>query len=398
MSFKALVISEVFPPQTGGSGKWLWEIYKRQPVGNFVMAVGDSLAAGEEELSYPHAIHRIDLSMKFRGIRSLDSLAAYTRQFRSLGKLVRAENVTVVHAARPLSEGLVAWALKQRYGIPYLCYVHGEDVAVATTSRELKLVTRPVLKGATKLIANSHFTAGMLRDEWGIDPQRVQVMHPGVDTSCFRPREIDEAGSRWPGRFVLLTVGRLQQRKGHDTVIRALPELLIKFPNLLYVIAGNGEERQRLQALAEQLGVLQQVEFLGEISDAALLDCFQQCDVFVLANREVGRDAEGFGIVLLEAQACGKPVIAGDSGGTRDTLRPSETGYLVDCQSCEALVNLLTGPMSDKAHRVEMGKLGRKHVVDNFDWASLAVEARRHFAAARDLPSERSKTTMGNNK
>ncbi|QDS96346.1 GDP-mannose-dependent alpha-(1-6)-phosphatidylinositol monomannoside mannosyltransferase [Roseimaritima multifibrata] len=385
MSCKALVLSEVFPPQTGGSGKWLFEIYRRQAKGQYVIVAGESLREGDSELSYPQPVLRRNLSMRFRGIRSFSSLCSYARQIRDVGKIARQYNVGILHAARPLSEGVVAWAIRKRYRIPYLCYVHGEDVAVATTSRELKFITQPVLGGAEMLIANSHFTAGMLQNEWGIDPSRIQVMHPGVDTTYFRPADDSSKQSRWKDRFVILTVGRLQQRKGHDTVIRAIPRLLPRFPQLLYLIAGEGEERSRLEAIVRELGVSSHVEFLGEVDDVELLACFQGCDVFVLANREIGRDAEGFGIVLLEAQACGKPVVAGSSGGTRDTLVPGKTGYLVDCKTPDELVQVLKQKLADEDTRKLIGERGRQHAVDGFDWATLGGQASKLFSSVGNV-------------
>ena len=117
-------------------------------------------------------------------------------------------------------------ALRWLTGVPYLCYVHGEDVTGATTSRELHFLARQVLRRAALVIANSHNTERILRGDWGIPPERVRVLHPGVDTERFVPAPRDyrvRARLGWGERRVVLTVGRLQKRKGQDMLIRALP-------------------------------------------------------------------------------------------------------------------------------------------------------------------------------
>ena len=174
---------------------------------------------------------------------------------------------------------------------------------------------------------------------------------------------------------MILTVGRLQKRKGHDMMIRALPAILRTVPNTLYAIVGDGEERPALEELVAQLGLRNVVQFLGELPDADTRVCYQQCDLFALPNRQVGDDFEGFGMVLLEAQACGKPVVAGDSGGTAETMRVPETGLVVPSDGPEPLAKLLTGLLADRERLARMGAAGRRWAVDHFDWAALSRRA-----------------------
>src|SRR5262249_14768347 len=148
----------------------------------------------------------------------------------------------------------MALALKWTKGIPYFCYVHGEDVSTATCSREHAFLVRRVLRGAAFLVANSYNTQRMLLEEWGLPPERVCVLNPGVDTNYFRPAPRD-LGARqrlgWGERPVLLTVGRLQKRKGQDQMIAALNAVREKVPDVLYAIAGDGEERAALEKEAD---------------------------------------------------------------------------------------------------------------------------------------------------
>jgi hypothetical protein len=166
----------------------------------------------------------------------------------------------------------------------------------------------------------------------------------------------------WGERRVLLTVGRLQKRKGHDHMILALRQIRKAIPDVLYAIVGEGEEGEYLRNLAEREGVKEHVQFLGEVDDGALIECYQQCDLFALPNRQVGRDIEGFGMVLLEAQACGKPVLAGASGGTAETMHVPTTGQVVCCDAPEPLAAAVSELLADRELLAQMAAVGRRAV------------------------------------
>ncbi len=386
---KHLLVSQIFPPHTGGSGRWFWEIYRRFPRDEVVIAAGEHSRQEDFDRAHDLRVERLPLAMRAWGLRSVDGLRGYLRSVRRLGRLARAEGVGLVHAGRCLPEGVMARALRAWCGLPYVCFVHGEDVTCATTSRELTWLARRALHGATFTIANSHNTARILREEWGLPDDRVRLLHPGVDTRWFVPASRNSAVRArfgWGNRPVILTVGRLQRRKGHDCLIRALPTIRRAFPNALYVIVGDGDERGRLRSLVHDLALGGHVQFLGEIDDAALRECYQQCDLFVLPNRQDGVDIEGFGMVLLEAQACGKPVVAGDSGGTAETMSVPETGRIVRCDEPAPLAELIVRLLSDADRLARMGGNARRWVVEHFDWDSLSRQARTVLRPETGVP------------
>jgi phosphatidylinositol alpha-1,6-mannosyltransferase len=146
-------------------------------------------------------------------------------------------------------------------------------------------------------------------------------------------------------------------------------------PDVLYVIVGEGERRRCLEQLVQELGLKGHVQFRGEPSDEELVACYQQCDLFVLPNREVQGDIEGFGMVLVEAQACGKPVIAGASGGTAETLVKGKTGLVVDCRAPEPLAAAVTDLLTDDARRAAMGQAAAQWARTAFAWDRLATMA-----------------------
>jgi glycosyltransferase involved in cell wall biosynthesis len=178
------------------------------------------------------------------------------------------------------------------------------------------------------------------------------------------------------GQRVVLTVARMaaaEQYKGHDVILRALPSVLLRVPNLAYVVVGEGDDRSRIEALADSLGLRPHVIFTGRVSESELAALYHRSDVFALPARTVLTEqeakGEGFGIVFLEAMAFGKPVIGPNEGAPSEIIRHGRHGLLVDPEdsmaTAEALVDLLTN--SDKSR--EMGEAGRDWVRKEYSYA-----------------------------
>jgi phosphatidylinositol alpha-1,6-mannosyltransferase len=400
-----LLITETFPPRTGGSGRWFWEIYRRLPAAGHVIAAGLDPQQDAFDRSHDLRVVRMPLAFRDLGMFSFAGMKGYWSALRSLLVLVRDQNVDQIHAGRCLPEGWLAWLVKQRHGTPYICYVHGEEVKLPVegethgvmSSRQLRFITRNVMNDATFLVANSRNTERILLEEWDIPPERIRVLYPGADCRHFQPAAHDPAARRslgWGERPVVLTVGRLQKRKGHDVLLRALPQILRRVPEALYAIVGEGTERPALERLTAELGLQQSVQFHGELDDAAMLACYQQCDLFVLPNRQIGSDIEGFGMVLVEAQACGKPVIAGASGGTAETMSIPETGRVIPCDEPGPLGALVADWLLDSSLRARMGVAARAWAAAHFDWEALSQQAAALFRSAPRRGSKTAQPTM----
>ncbi len=381
-----MLLSENFPPATGGSARWLWEIYSRMPKCDTRIVAGTCDEAEAFDRTHDLNVHRMPLTFDDWGLLSITGWRDYTRAERELNHLVFRGNVHTIHCGRLLPEGYLALRMKKRHGVPYLCYVHGEELNTASTSRQLTWMTARVLQYAGTIIANSHNTADLLKQQWNVPDERLCVLNPGVDTRRFCPALRSDSVRQalgWGDRPVVLTVGRLQKRKGHDQMLRALPQMTSALPNVLYAIAGDGPEQQVLKGLTNELEITQHVQWMGRISDEQLIAAYQQCDLFALPNREIAGDFEGFGMVLLEAQSCGKPVLAGASGGTRETMIENETGCLVDIDSHVQLADKVSEMLSDPQRLNVMGTSARRWVMDRFDWESLSVQAQEVFKQRR---------------
>ena len=315
------------------------------------------------------------------GLLSVTGLVFYARTLMRILRL-KPSGLSQIHCGRTIPEGFIGLLLARLLRKPLLCYVHGEDIEVARTSRELTWIVNRVLRGADRLICNSQNTKSLLMEHWHVPAKKIEVINPGVDEQTFCPAESDPAFREkvgWDDRFVCLTVGRLQRRKGHDKMIEAIPHLLEDIPNLLYAIVGQGDNYSNLVADVERLGVKKRVQFLDEIDDGDLIRCYQQCDLFILPNRSDGNDIEGFGMVLVEAQSAGKPVIAGDSGGTAETMDIGTTGIIADCRYPEGIAEAVLSVQKGMQEGRFQPEDCRQQVLQALTWEKHTEHAREVF-------------------
>ncbi len=372
-----LLVSQIYPPAIGGSGVLLENVYARC-AGVPVTVMTDTAVRGSrvqgavvEVVHQPLATPHWGFSHPGGVVHHLRTARAIRRQAARLGP------GTSVHCGRVLPEGVAARLAAYGGGPRFSCWVHGEDLATAQSSRELTAVTRWVLRGATRVYANS-FNTKRFVETFGVEPARITVAHPGVDAGRFHPGLDGTAIRRRHGldeaALVVLSVGRLQARKGHDVAIQALAEVAPAFPAMKYVIVGNGEERARLEGLVAHLRLGDRVIFAGEVADHDLPDYFAACDLFLLPNRVEQGDFEGFGIVFLEAAAVGRPVIGGSSGGVVEAVADGETGLLVDGADVSAVTAALRTLAASPERRRRLGEQGRARAAGQFTWDAAAAK------------------------
>jgi phosphatidylinositol alpha-1,6-mannosyltransferase len=265
-------------------------------------------------------------------------------------------------------EGWLGLLMKRLFSIPFVVYAHGNEVIEA--ARDPWDKPRTALREAARVLACSGFTARLVED-MGVSGSRIVRINPGCDTHRFRPGLLPE---RRPEMMqsgpIILTVGNLVERKGHDMVIRALSRIRTQFPRLQYVIVGDGPNRSTLQDLVSSLGLRDAVLFTGRVSDSELPEYYAVSDVVIMASRERmdASDVEGFGITFLEAAACGKPAIAGRSGGTSDAVVNGVTGMLIDPEDPADIAGALTCLLSNGEMRRKMGDHARARVLAEFTW------------------------------
>jgi phosphatidylinositol alpha-1,6-mannosyltransferase len=373
---RLLVLSELFLPTKGGTAVWAAEVYKRLGGKEIHIVTADVPGSAEIDAVHPNSIHRLDLK-RVSWLRP-ESLAMYVRFFFKSLLLALTHRFDAVHAFRALPEGLVAWLVARLTFCPVVIYAHGEELTTWGRGKKYQAM-RFALRHADQVIANSEYT----RDEllkMGVAQDKITLIYPGVDIKRFRPGlpcdDLKEMIGLQPAGKLILSVGRLQRRKGFDMVVRSLPELLGQGIDVQYALIGIGEDMQYLKDLARELGVSDRVHLLGHVPADNLPRWYNACNVFAMPNREINGDTEGFGMVFMEAAACGKPSIAGEAGGTGSAILHEVTGLRVPGDSVEKICSALSRLLKDDNLAQRWGKNGYERATKEYDWNVVADRTR----------------------
>ncbi|OGL72306.1 hypothetical protein A3F28_01530 [Candidatus Uhrbacteria bacterium RIFCSPHIGHO2_12_FULL_57_11] len=275
--------------------------------------------------------------------------------------------VLLVGQVLPL--GYAALTLRLLFRISYVVFVHGLDLLSARRSPWKRFWAERILRGASLVVANSGWTKARAL-EFGARDGRIEIIHP-----CPRARPLDRGSveriiSRWnlAGKRVILSVGRLVSRKGHDMMIEALPDIIRSHPSVIWIVVGDGPEGERLRHAVSKRALANHVVFTNVLNDEDLAAAYAAADVFVLPTREEEYDAEGFGLVFLEAGAAGVSVVAGRGGGVDEAVVDGVTGLLIDPRDPIAIARAVNRILSDKELARRMGDSGRSRVENHFQW------------------------------
>ncbi|OGJ86951.1 MAG: hypothetical protein A2350_01170 [Candidatus Raymondbacteria bacterium RifOxyB12_full_50_8] len=269
------------------------------------------------------------------------------------------------HAGQVLAGGISGLVLNKLFKVPYVVYVFGADVLEFREKAWGNRVIRAVLGNCRHIIACSNFTADLVRSAF-VPTCPVSVILPGVEDRFFSPDTTKAKAFRetygLTGKKIVLTVGRLVERKGHESVVRALPLVLKRLPETHYVIAGEGPNHHSLKTIARESGVDDHVTFLGSVSDNDLPAIYALADLFIMLPKLMEHgDIEGFGIVYLEASASGLPVIASRNGGVVDAVIHNKTGILIDEpvtpeKIADAVVHMIENPFQFSGEAVRRAR------------------------------------------
>jgi phosphatidylinositol alpha-1,6-mannosyltransferase len=269
--------------------------------------------------------------------------------------------------------GILSLFLSRLFGFTYIMWAYGYEFWKFREHPFLRKLYLKVYHRACKVIAITRFVQERLM-EFGVKEGHIAVVYPGTDPQRYYPFSVNgEFLSRYgleAKKRMVLSVCRIIERKGIDTVIRALPRVKEVFPDVLYVISGDGDYRPALERLVEEEGLAGSVRFLGRVPDQDLPKLYNACEVFVMVSREIrGKgDIEGFGIVYLEANACAKPVIGSRQGGMKEAIEEGVSGLLVEPDNVDEVVSSLCRLLKDREFSLKLGRAGQQRVLETMNW------------------------------
>lgn len=354
-----------FPPKLGGIQSYVWELVRRLPPQETVV------------FTTPHpAAAAFDAEQPFRVVRSRSKVLWPNRaQARQINALAESVGAGLIVLDPPMPLGLLyRWLTR-----PYAVVLHGGVVGQARNPL-LRPRLRRVLGNARHIVSAGQFAADEAVRAAGRALPPVTVIPPGVDSVRFHSLDDDErakARSQFglpPDARIVGSVSRLVPRKGMDVLIEAAARLAPGHPDVVVAIAGEGRDRARLERLVRSTGA--PVRLVGRVDERQLAAFYGCLDVFAMLcrNRWLGLEQEGFGIVFMEAAACGVPQVAGDSGGSADAVDDGVTGIVVgrprDVTEVTAAIGRL---LDDGTQRIAMGAAARTRAVEQFDYDRLAA-------------------------
>ncbi len=369
-----LIIANDFPPSTGGIQRYLYGLavalhHRGEEV---VVIATDQPQSSEFDATSPLPTVRVPAGGRLQVARSLAGAA-----INHIRDSAHTKQVKATIAGNWWPDGYAAWLVRRRTATPYVVMGYGREMVQTGLNVGKWLMQQLIIRGASGGLAISHYAARQLSRR-GLPQDRVRVVYGGVDPDHFTVATTPDEQLRRKlapnNQPILLTVGRLVRRKGHSQVIVALPQIVSEVGPVKYVIVGTGPEEHRLRHLARERKVENCVQFLGEVDDRELPALYQTADLFVMPSRDLyGQPIEGLGLVYLEANLCGLPVVAGDTGGTSDAVVDGETGVLVNPEDPAVIASAIVRLLGDRDLTAQLGAAGRTRVLEEFTWQRVAT-------------------------
>ena len=265
----------------------------------------------------------------------------------------------------------------RKAGIKYAIFAYGKELLEPKFAKFTQQRQKDFLF-ATKIYGCSNATCQLTQTVIANNLD-VETIYPGIETQDNNDNNNDlitafkEQINIKPQQKIILSISRLVYRKGVDITLKAIASLINKYPNLIYIVAGDGEEKEKLQQITVDLGIVNHVKFLSSVSESTKKMLYEICDLFVLPTRESTEDWEGFGITFLEASMSGNPCIGGKTGGVKEAILDKHTGILVNTDDYNDTLNAIDLLLSNPNLRQEMGNNAIEYA-QKFTWKNSALQ------------------------
>ena len=348
-----LIVTRAFPPEFGGMQTLMWGLSKEMSK-NFMVKVFADYQENHKEFDNKEnfSIERVG------GIKFLRKI----RKAQLVNEFLKENKVQGIIADHWKSLELIKTD-KKKY-----CLIHGKEINHPKGSLLNKRIIK-VLNNVDKVIANSEYTKNLAID-YGVDQDKLIVINPGVN-------QVQELNKKSLGKVEsllkvktprLITVSRFDKRKNHEKVIMTLKNLKQKYPDIVYICIGYGDEEENLKKLVQELDLNAQVMFFKDISNDLKNALIAKSNIFVMPSIIHKTSVEGFGIAYIEAAQYGVPSLGGRDGGASDAISHDKTGLICDGNSLDEIYSSLNSMIENKKY-LELGR-NAKELSSNFNWSN----------------------------
>jgi len=355
-----LIVTRAFPPELGGMQSLMWGLANEMSK-NFMVKV-----FADYQENYEKFDKKVSFSIeRVGGIKFLRKI----RKAQLVNEFLKENKVQGIIADHWKSLELIK-TNKKKY-----CLIHGKEINHPKKSSENKRIIK-ILNDVEKVIANSEYTKKLAINN-GVDQEKVIIINPGVDPAKeLIKKSLEKVESLLKIKTPrLITVSRLDKRKNHEKVIMALRNLRQKFPDIVYICIGDGDEEKNLKKLVQELGLDSQVMFFKDISDDLKNSLIAKSNIFVMPSIIHRTSVEGFGIAYVEAAQYGIPSLGGKDGGASDAINHNTTGLICDGNNLDDIYSSLNSMIENKKY-LEFGK-NAKEYVSKFQWPRILEEYKK---------------------
>jgi phosphatidyl-myo-inositol dimannoside synthase len=342
---KTLLVTLDFPPLVGGVAEYYFNRVKKME-SNEIVVLADDLKIENLKLKIGIKIYR----NKFLSPLLYPHWLPIIKHIYCTAKK---ENVKALWAGQVLPVGTAVWLVSKILCLPYKITCHGNDLLRAKNHPRKFQLARKILKDAKIVEANTIFTKNILMEYFKVPAGKIKIIYPEntLRREMADEKKVGELRQKYnlENKKVLLTVARLVESKGIDTVVNLLPKVWQEIPNLVYIIVGDGPQFPELVRMSSELSrINNNIIFVGNIPHPELPNYYALADTFILTPHKTGIDTESFGVVYLEAAEFGLPIIAGDVGGAREALTNYEKAIFVASENKEEIAEEIKKVISNK--------------------------------------------------
>lgn len=357
---RVLMVAADFPPQLGGVATYSLALARTLHDAGIDLAVVTSVPGAGTSGDGP-PVSRVAMGMNRKYLKILPLLAGtFARCLR------RRPDLLVLMKCN--HEGVAGAVCSRLFGIPYVVAAYGSEVLSFRRNALFGRFMARLFRNATRVLVDSEYAKGLVAD-CGVSPGQITVVHPGLEPVEDAVPTGGEAFRRQhglQGKRLLLTVSRLVERKGHDKVVEALAMLRDDYPDVVWVVVGDGPHRRTIEDLAARHGVSDRILMLGRRPAGQVDLLYRISECFVMPSRQQGIDVEGFGIAFVEAALRRLPSIAGRHGGVPEAVGDEESGLLVDPYDARDVARGIRGLLDDPALARKLGEQGRERAMRKF--------------------------------